>query len=104
MRAAGVLGVAHLTGCGPRVPLRPGLGTGVIAYMRSARGLKGISKAAKKHNHNRVYATVQAALNDPAHPGDRSRVVRIVMNEQMHAQLFAAGNDTADLRLFYNQT
>ena len=79
----------------------PGIGTGVIAYRRSGRGTKGISRAAKAHNANRVYATRAAALSDLPHLGDRSGVVQIVMNAEMHAQLFGQGKDTADLRQFF---
>ncbi len=42
-----------------------------------------------------------AALSDLPHPGDKSRVVKIVMNPDMHARVFASGNDVADLRRFF---
>lgn len=105
VRAAGVLTVAHLTGC-VQITLvgTPTVGTGVIAFMRSGRGIKGISRAAKAHNANRVYATMEAALNDLPHSGDQSRVVQIIMNGEMHAQLFSDGNEIADLRHFFSMT
>ena len=103
VQAVGVLGIAQLAGCLRPFPVGPNLGTGVVAYRRSGRGIKGISRAAKKHNANRVYATVEAALSDLAHPGDQSRVVRIVMNGEMHAQLFGGGNNIADLRRFFRR-
>lgn len=99
MKAAGLLAAVHLSGCGELPRFIPSLGTGVIAYKRSGRGLKGLSQAAKKHNANRLYATSEAAMNDLPHPGDKSRVVQIVMNVDTHAQLFANGNSVADLRL-----
>ena len=99
VKVAGVLGVAQITGCLQSFPFKPGLGTGVIAYKRSGRGIKGISHAAKKHNANHVYSTFEAAMNDLPHPGDKSRVVEIAMNGNLHALLFANGNNTADLRL-----
>ena len=99
VKAAGLLGVVHIAGCVEPFRFLPSLGTGVIAYKRSGRGIKGISRAAKKHNANRLYATSEAAMNDPPHPGDKSRVVEIVMNADVHAQLFANGNQIADLRL-----
>jgi hypothetical protein len=99
VKVAGVLGVAQITGCLQPFPPAPGTGNGVIAYRRSGRGIKGISLAAKKHNANRVYATSEAAMNDLPHPGDKSRVVHIFMNGDMHARLFANGNNIADLRL-----
>jgi len=102
VRAAAVLGVIRLTGCGQPFPIGPGIGTGVIAYVRSGRGIKGISNAAKKHNANHVYATMAAAVGDLPHPGDRSRVVQIVMNSTLHNQLFGSGDDIVDLRRFFN--
>jgi hypothetical protein len=103
VRAVTVLGVAGLSGCGQPFPIGPGIGTGVFAYRRSGRGIKGISNAAKKHNANHVYATMAAAVSDPAHPGDHSRVVRIVMNANVHALLFGGGNSAVDLRQSFSQ-
>jgi hypothetical protein len=102
VHAAGVLTVAHLSGCVQPLPVGPDSGGGVIAYKRSGRGIKGISRAAKAHNANRVYTTMEAALSDPPHLGDRSRVVQVTMNSQMHGDLFSDGNDIADLRHFFS--
>jgi len=43
-----------------------------------------------------------AAVGDLPHPGDRSRVVQIVMNSTLHNQLFGSGDDIVDLRRFFN--
>ena len=89
---AASLSVATVTGC----PLPTG--KGITAYRRSGRG-RHVSNAAKKHNANHLYATRAAALADPAHPGDHSKVVMITINRDMHAKLFPRGKLAADLRL-----
>jgi len=57
-----------------------------------------VSNAAKKHNANRLYATMQSAAQDLAHPGDRSKVVMVTINNAMHRKLFPRGKLVADLR------
>ena len=57
-----------------------------------------MSNAAKKHNANRLYATKEAATRDLAHPGDRSKVVKVTISSTMYAKLFSGGKLTADLR------
>ena len=73
---------------------------GVLAFRRSGRG-RHVSNAAKKHNANRLYATREAALADPAHPGDKSKVVQVVISRSRHNALFADGTPIADLRHFF---
>ena len=80
-----------LVGC----PLPPS--QSVIVYRRSGRG-RHVSNAAKKHNANHLYATEQAALQDLAHLGDRSKVVMVTISSDMYAKLFPNGKLTADLR------
>jgi len=75
----------------------PLFGQGVFAYRRSGRG-RCLSNAAKKHNANHLYATRAAAEADMAHPGDKSKVVRIVINRALHRNLFGNGTDAVDLR------
>lgn len=71
---------------------------GSMVYIRSGRGIKGISNAAKKHNSNRVYLTEAAALGDPPHPGDKSVVKTTVISNDLFGMLFTNGNEMADLR------
>ena len=72
-------------------------GQSVIVYRRSGRG-RHVSKAAKKHNANRLYATEQTALLDLPHPGDRSTVVPLTISSEMYNRLFTFGKQVADLR------
>lgn len=88
--AAGV-GVAATVGCPPKIQ------NGAVAYKRSGRG-RHVSNAAKKHNANHLYATFAAAAADPAHPGDHSKVVQVVVNKAMYTKLFPPGKLVADLR------
>jgi len=64
---------------------------------RAGRG-PHVSNAAKKHNANRRCATRAAALADPAHPGDHSKVVMVTINRDLHAKLFSLEKPVADLR------
>jgi hypothetical protein len=57
-----------------------------------------VSHAAKKHNANHLYSTRQSALQDLAHPGDRSKVVMVTINQAMYKKLFPIGTSVADLR------
>lgn len=79
-----------------RVVASPAVG-GVIAFRRSGRG-RHVSNAAKKNNANRLYANFQAAALGLAHPGDRSRVVSVVISAYMFDSLFRGGRVCVDLR------
>lgn len=95
LRFAISLGLVMLVGCDPSPP-KPE--QAVPVYRRSSRG-RHVSNAAKKHNANHLYATKEAALQDPAHPGDRSKVVMVTISSDMYAKLFPNGKASADLRL-----
>ncbi len=72
-------------------------GGGVIAYRRSGRG-RHVSNAAKMKNANCLYATFAAASQGRAHPGDRSRVVPVVISASLFGSLFRNGRVAVDLR------
>lgn len=91
--AAGAAALVSV-GC-PQTP--PAQGS-ITAYMRSGRG-KRVSNAAKLHNHNHLYATRAAALADPAHPGDKSKVVSVVISKARYDRLFAGNRQVVDLRV-----
>jgi len=94
-----VFGLGSIVGCGV-FPLRfpfQRIDSGIKAFKRSGRKLHA-SNAANSHNANHVYPTRQAALADPAHPGDRSKVVEITVNRDLFEKLFANGKLSADLR------
>ena len=88
------VGALALTAC-PRVDLR----NGVVVWRRSARGRR-VSNAAKKHAANHLYLTPQDAMNDPAHPGDNTKIVEITISNDRHDELFALGRRAVDLRHF----
>ncbi len=98
LSVGGAIVLTHAVGCVPgfQLPIVNPLQSRA-AFRRSGRG-GHVSNAAKMHNANRVYATQAAALSDPAHPGDRSKVVRITLSGQRHAELFNNDNLIADLR------
>ena len=79
-----------VTGC-------PRLARAVQIWKRAGRGRR-ISNAAKSHNANILYATQAAALNNPAHPGDRSGVVPLTISAARHTELFGLTGAIADLR------
>jgi len=85
------LGLLTLWGCSAF------LSKGVIVYRRTGKG-RHVSNAAKKHNANHLYATIQAAAQDLAHPGDRSKVVMVTISNAMYEKLFPNGKLVADLR------
>jgi len=85
------LGLLTLWGCSPF------LNKGVIVYRRTGKGYH-VSNAAKKHNANHLYATIQSAAQDLAHPGDRSKVVMVTISYAMYEKLFPNGKLVADLR------
>ncbi|GJM15043.1 MAG: hypothetical protein DHS20C13_03700 [Thermodesulfobacteriota bacterium] len=72
----------------------------VMVYRLSVRGRRG-SNASKKHNANHLFLTPEAADQNRAHPGDRSRIVSVVISESRFNQLFNGGAvEVADLRDF----
>ena len=81
------LGLAALCGVVTSVGCPLPRGNGKIAYKRSGRG-GHVSNAAKAHNANHLYATYAAAEADPAHPGDKSKVVRVTLSPDRYADLF----------------
>jgi hypothetical protein len=69
-----------------------------LAFLLSLRGRKG-SKAAKIHNANFRFATMDAADQHRAHAGDRSRIVSIDVSDDEYDRLFTSRNSlVADLR------
>ncbi len=71
---------------------------GVVIYRLSLRGRRG-SNAARKHNANMRFATERAADRHRAHPGDRSRIVRLTVSTDEFHRLFPSPNiEVADLR------
>jgi hypothetical protein len=90
LRLAASCGTVASLGC-PFV-----FGKGRFAYKRSGRDTH-TSQAAKKHNANHLYASYAAAAADPAHPGDSSKVVHIVISKDRYDRLFRY-TDSVDLR------
>lgn len=90
--SVGLLTLGGLSGACSRF-----LNNGVTVYRRSGKG-RHVSNAAKKHNANHLYATMQAAAQDPAHPGDRSKVVEVTISNVLYKKLFPRGKLVADLR------
>jgi hypothetical protein len=84
-----------------RAAALPALGTpgGPREIFRlSLRGRRG-SRAAKRHNANLRFATVEAAAANRAHPGDVSRIVAIVVSADEFDRLFVSRDSAvADLR------
>jgi hypothetical protein len=75
-----------------------GLSAPRIAYLLSLRGRRG-SKAARIHNANFRFATMEAADQNRAHPGDRSRIVGIIVSDDEYDRLFTSRRSlVADLR------
>lgn len=89
------VGALSLTAC----PRTPEVRKGVVVWRRSARGRR-VSNAAKKHAANHLYLTRQDAINDPAHPGDNTKIVEITISNDLHDDLFALGRRAVDLRQF----
>ena len=88
------VGALALTAC-PRPELR----NGVVVFRRSARGRR-VSQGAKKHAANHLYLTRQDAINDPAHPGDNTKIVEVTISDELFDDLFALGRRAVDLRQF----
>lgn len=71
---------------------------GPYVYRLSLRGRRG-SNAARKHNANKVFATEAAANQNRAHPGDRSRIVRVRVSNETFNRFFDGGSRlVVDLR------
>jgi len=69
-----------------------------VIFRLSVRGRRG-SNAAKLHNANMLFATAEAADQHRAHPGDRSRIVQILVNDDEFDRLFSSRtSEIADLR------
>ncbi|MBX3026856.1 hypothetical protein KF840_18260 [bacterium] len=96
--AAGTVAASALVPSGARVAhAAPGAGPRTI-YRLSVRGRRG-SRASKLHNANLRFATAQAADQHRAHPGDRSRIVTLVVSADEFDRLFTARrSEVADLR------
>jgi len=74
-------------------------GGATTVYKLSLRGRRG-SNAAKIHNANFLFATIEAADANRAHPGDNSRIVPVIISRVRFNQLFNNGNTAiADLRV-----
>ncbi|UCF31741.1 MAG: hypothetical protein JSV26_04870 [bacterium] len=85
------------TGCGGSSSSTSG-DQGLFVYRLSSRG-KRASQASRKHNANMLFATWQAADANRAHPGDRSRIVRVNISPSAYDSLFLTpGRDAVDLR------
>ncbi|MCZ6655553.1 MAG: hypothetical protein O7D91_21300 [Planctomycetota bacterium] len=95
MQLSALAGLTKLIGCSGIDPVAGG--GGAIAYRRSGRGRR-ISRAAKKHNANRLYATAAAANGDRPHAGDSSKVVAVTIPQNKFDRLFTGGRKSADLR------
>lgn len=88
---------AHRRASGQAAP--QGLGDARLIYRLSLRGRRG-SKGAKIHNANLRFATQEAADAHRAHPGDRSRIVAIVVSADEFDRLFTSRQSlVADLRV-----
>ena len=96
IQLSALAGLTKLFGCSGIDPVAVG-GGGAVAYRRSGRGRR-ISKAAKMHNANRLYATAAAAKRDQPHAGDKSKVVAVTIPQSKFDRLFAGGRERADLR------
>lgn len=67
-----------------------------VVYRRSSRGRR-VCQAVKIKNANLRYKTKNAA-NDPAHPGDTSRIVPIDISQATFKLWFPHGAHVVDLR------
>ena len=68
-----------------------------VAYRRSGRGRR-VSHAVRVRNANFRYKNRPAALQDPAHPGDTSKVVPIAISRETFFLWFGNGAHKVDLR------
>lgn len=75
-----------------------GLAAPRTIFLLSLRGRRG-SQAAKLHNANFRFASMEAADQNRAHVGDRSRIVSILASDDEYDRLFTSRNSLiADLR------
>ncbi len=63
------------------------LETPKTVFRLSGRGRR-ISRAAKAHNANHLFLTIELADNNRAHPGDRSRIVPVKLSAAEFNRLF----------------
>ena len=85
-----------LAGPASAAPPKPPPNGRHVVYRRSSRGRR-VSQAVKIKNANLRYKTKSAA-NDPAHPGDTSRIVPIDINQATYKLWFPRGAHVVDLR------
>ncbi len=90
--AGGVGGVVFsvLPGCGGGGGggrSKASLETPKTVFRLSGRGRR-ISRAAKAHNANHLFLTIELADNNRAHPGDRSRIVPVKLSAAEFNRLF----------------
>jgi len=97
LRLGGGLVLAKTLGCDTLANIDLPFNNGVVAFRRSGRG-RHVSNAAKRHNANHVYATEAVAAADLAHPGDKSKIVEVVISRGLFNRLFANGRTAVDLR------
>lgn len=73
-------------------------GSARVIFRLSLRGRRG-SRAGKLHNANMRFATMAAADAHRAHPGDNSRIVSLLVNDDEFDRLFTSrDSEIADLR------
>ncbi len=95
--AVAVIALGSLPGCGGRSD-STSEAEGLFVYRLSGRG-KRTSLASKKHNANMLFATWESAEANRAHPGDRSRIVRVNISPARYERLFMTpGKEVVDLR------
>ena len=95
--AAVVAALLPLTGCGGTAS-STAEAQGLFVYRLSTRG-KRASQASKQHNANMLFATWEAADTNRAHPGDRSRIVRVNISPSRFERLFQVpAREVVDLR------
>ena len=100
--AAGSAAAAGLLFAAPLDAFQDKTSTCVTIYRLSLRGRRG-SRAAKRYNANMRFATRRAADTHRAHPGDRSRIVPLIVSTQEYDRLFTSRHSlVADLRELRN--
>jgi hypothetical protein len=96
LAALGALGLAPLAGCGGDGGGGAAVDT-TLAYKLSTRGRR-VSNAAKSNAANKLFVSSAAAAAGRAHPGDRSRIVRVNVSSAFWMTHFGAGQAFVDLR------
>lgn len=69
----------------------------MVAFRRTGRG-RHVSRSAKAHNANHLYANATAAAADKAHPGDTSKVVPVTISVALFQAFFGNGRTSVDIR------